>query len=143
MNLVERAMLTDRRVEGMDVNEETHNWSAATWSQARRPASDCRTCGSSLPQTVPMHRFTSLYLGGMTLFFFLCEVCTGVMLMLYYRPSAEEAFESIEFLVTRPSVRMVLRSITLSAEPDGVLRAHHMVSVYFLKAYRPPRELTW
>jgi len=32
-------------------------------------------------KTVPAHRFTVLYyLGGMTLFFFLVQVCTGVLL---------------------------------------------------------------
>ena len=39
-------------------------------------------------KTVPMHRYSVFYyLGGMTLFFFLVQVCTGVLLMLYYRPS--------------------------------------------------------
>jgi cytochrome b6 len=53
-------------------------------------------------KTVPMHRFSVFYyLGGMTLFFFLVQVITGVLLMLYYRPSAEEAFESVEFIMTR------------------------------------------
>ncbi|HEX7420518.1 MAG TPA: cytochrome B, partial [Thermoanaerobaculia bacterium] len=48
-------------------------------------------------KTVPMHHFSVFYyLGGMTLFFFLIQVSTGVLLMLYYRPSAGEAYESIE-----------------------------------------------
>ena len=36
----------------------------------------------------------------MTLFFFIVQVLTGILLMLYYRPSAEEAFESVEFIMT-------------------------------------------
>lgn len=96
-------------------------------------------------KTVPMHRYTVFYyLGGMTLFFFLIQVCTGVLLMLYYRPSAEEAFESIEFLVTAVPFGWLVRSIhAWSANLMVFFAALHLVSVYFLKSYRAPRELTW
>ena len=96
-------------------------------------------------KTVPMHRYTVFYyLGGMTLFFFLIQVCTGVLLMLYYRPSAEEAFESIEFLVTTVPFGWLVRSIhAWSANLMVFFAALHLVSVYFLKSYRAPRELTW
>ena len=96
-------------------------------------------------KTVPLHRYTVFYyLGGMTLFFFLVQVCTGVLLMLYYRPSAEEAFESIEFLVTTVPFGWLVRSIhAWSANLMVFFAVLHLVSVYFMKAYRPPRELTW
>lgn len=96
-------------------------------------------------KTVPMHRFSVFYyLGGMTLFFFLVQVCTGILLMLYYRPSADEAFESIEFLVTSVPFGWLMRSIhAWSANLMVFFAVLHLVSVYFLKAYRAPRELTW
>ena len=96
-------------------------------------------------KTVPLHRYTVFYyLGGMTLFFFLVQVCTGVLLMLYYRPSAEEAFESVEFLVTTVPFGWLVRSIhAWSANLMVFFAVLHLVSVYFMKAYRPPRELTW
>ena len=96
-------------------------------------------------KTVPMHRFSVFYyLGGMTLFFFLVQVCTGVLLMLYYRPSADEAFESIELLVTTVPFGWLVRSIhAWSANLMVFFAVLHMVSVYFLKSYRKPRELTW
>jgi len=96
-------------------------------------------------KTVPMHRYSVFYyLGGMTLFFFLVQVCTGVLLMLYYRPSAEEAFESIEFLVTTVPFGWLVRSIhAWSANLMVFFAILHLVSVYFLKSYRAPRELTW
>ena len=96
-------------------------------------------------KTVPMHRYSVFYyLGGMTLFFFLVQVCTGVLLMLYYRPSAAEAFESIELLVTTVPFGWLVRSIhAWSANLMVFFAALHMVSVYFLKSYRAPRELTW
>ncbi len=96
-------------------------------------------------KTVPRHRYTVFYyLGGMTLFFFLVQVCTGVLLMLYYHPSADEAFESIEFLVSTVPFGWLVRSIhAWSANLMVFFAFLHLVTVFFMKAYRPPRELTW
>jgi len=96
-------------------------------------------------KTVPVHRYSVLYyLGGMTLFFFLVQVCTGIMLMLYYRPSAEEAFESVEFIMTTVPFGWLIRSIhSWSANLMVFFAFLHLVSVFFLKSYRAPRELTW
>jgi cytochrome b6 len=96
-------------------------------------------------KVVPVHRYTVFYyLGGMTLFFFLVQVSTGILLMLYYRPSAEEAFESVEFIMTTVPFGWLVRSIhSWSANLMIFFAAAHLGSVYFLKAYRPPRELTW
>jgi cytochrome b6 len=96
-------------------------------------------------KVVPVHRYTVFYyLGGMTLFFFMVQVLTGILLMLYYRPSAEEAFESVEFIMTTVPFGWLVRSIhSWSANLMIFFAAAHLVSVYFLKAYRPPRELTW
>lgn len=106
------------------------------WSQIREFLSH---------KTVPMHRYSVFYyLGGMTLFFFLVQVVTGVLLMLYYRPSAEEAFESVEFLVTAVPFGWLVRSLhSWSANLMVFFAFLHLVSVFFLKAYRPPREITW
>jgi cytochrome b6 len=96
-------------------------------------------------KTVPRHRYMPFYyFGGMTLFFFGIQVATGILLMLYYRPSAEGAFESVEFLMTTVPFGWLIRSIhAWSANLMIFSAAVHLVSVYFLKAYRPPRELTW
>lgn len=96
-------------------------------------------------KTVPTHRYSVFYyLGGMTLFFFLVQVGSGILLMLYYRPSAEEAYESVEFLVTVVPFGWLTRSIhAWSANLMVFFAFLHLVSVYFMKSYRPPRELTW
>src|SRR5215208_660861 len=101
--------------------------------------------GVAAHKTVPVHRYMPLYyFGGMTLFFFLVQVFTGILLMLYYRPSAEEAFESIEFIMTTVPFGWMVRSIhSWSANLMVFFAFLHMASVYFMKAYRPPRELTW
>jgi cytochrome b6 len=96
-------------------------------------------------KVVPVHRYTVFYyLGGMTLFFFLVQVGTGILLMLYYRPSADEAFESVEFIMTTVPFGWLVRSIhSWSANLMVFFAMVHMATVYFMKAYRPPRELTW
>lgn len=96
-------------------------------------------------KTVPVHRLTSVYyLGGMTLFLFGVQVVTGILLMLYYRPSANEAFESVEFLMTTVPFGWLIRSLhSWSANLVVFFAAAHLVTVYFTKGYRAPRELTW
>jgi len=96
-------------------------------------------------KSVPVHRYgVFYYLGGMTLFFFVVQVVTGILLMLYYRPSAEQAFESVEFIMTTVPFGWLVRSLhSWSANLMVYFAVVHMLSVLFLKAYRPPRELTW
>jgi cytochrome b6 len=94
---------------------------------------------------VPLHRHTFwYYFGGMTLFLFMIQVCTGILLLLYYRPSAAEAFESIQFLMTEVEFGWLVRSIhSWSANLMIFTMFIHLFSAFFLKAYRAPRELTW
>ena len=94
---------------------------------------------------VPVHRHTVwYYLGGMTLFLFTVQVTTGILLLFYYRPSAEEAFESVQFLMAEVQFGWLIRSIhAWSANLMIFTLLLHMFSVLLLKAYRVPRELTW
>jgi len=94
---------------------------------------------------VPIHRHSVwYYLGGMTLFLFAIQVVTGILLLLYYRPSADEAYESVQFLMTEVQFGWLVRSIhAWSANLMIFTLCLHLFSVLLLKAYRPPREVTW
>jgi cytochrome b6 len=94
---------------------------------------------------IPVHRHSVwYYLGGMTLFLFGVQVVTGILLLFYYRPSAEEAFESVQFLMAEVEFGWLIRSVhSWSANLMILALFIHMFSVFFLKAYRRPRELTW
>jgi cytochrome b6 len=96
-------------------------------------------------KTVPIHRLSYWYfLGGITLFLFVTQVVTGILLLLYYRPSANEAFESVQYIMTRVQFGWLIRSIhSWSANLMIFTAFAHMFSVLFLRAYRKPRELTW
>lgn len=96
-------------------------------------------------KTVPVHYFSYwYYLGGITLFLFLVQVFTGILLLLYYRPTANEAFESVQYIMTQVRFGWLIRSIHSWAANLMVLTVFaHMFSVLFMAAYRRPRELTW
>ena len=96
-------------------------------------------------KTVPVHKhFIWYYFGGITLFLFLMQVVTGVLLLFYYKPSAAEAFESVKFIMTKVEFGWLIRSIHSWSANLMVLSAFvHLFSTFFLKAYRPPREFTW
>lgn len=94
---------------------------------------------------VPVHRHSIwYYFGGMTLFLFSVQVGTGILLLLYYRPSAEGAFESVQFIITEVQFGWLIRSVhSWSANLLIAALFIHMFSVYFMSAYRSPREITW
>ncbi len=94
---------------------------------------------------VPVHRYTvCYYFGGMTLFLFVIQVITGILLLLYYRPSPESAFESVQFIMTKVSFGWLIRSVHGWCANLMIFMAFiHMFSVLLMKAYRPPREFTW
>lgn len=94
---------------------------------------------------VPMHRHSVwYYLGGMLVFLFLLQAATGTMLLFYYRPSADGAYESVRFIMTDVQFGWLVRSIHSWGANLMVLVAFiHMFSVLLLRAYRAPREVTW
>ncbi|MFN7181292.1 MAG: cytochrome b [Planctomycetota bacterium] len=94
---------------------------------------------------VPIHKYTIwYYLGGMALFLFITQFVTGILLLFYYKPSAEEAFESVQHIMSEVSFGWLIRSIhSWSANLLIFVIFVHLFSVFFLKAYRKPRELTW
>jgi cytochrome b6 len=94
---------------------------------------------------VPIHtQEVWYYLGGLTLFLFAVQVFTGILLLLYYRPSATEAYESVQFIVTRVPFGWLIRNVhSWSANLLIAAAFAHLFSVFLLKSYRKPRELTW
>jgi cytochrome b6 len=94
---------------------------------------------------VPVHKFSLFYyLGGITLFLFIVQVITGILLLMYYKPGEDSAFESVRFIVTEVSFGWLIRNIHSWAANLMIFFAFaHMFSVFFTKAYEKPRELTW
>lgn len=94
---------------------------------------------------VPDHHYSVFhYLGSATAFLLVVQVVSGIMLALYYRPSAAEAHDSLAHLITNVPFGDLVRSVHAWAGDlmIGVLIAH-MFSMWILGAYHKPRELTW
>ena len=118
------------------------NW-LNTWVEERMDLSAVRHFIEK--KTVPMHRHSIwYYFGGMALFLFMVQVFTGILLLLYYRPTAEAAFESVQFLITKVEFGWLIRNVhSWAANLMIAVLFVHMFSAYMMKAYRKPRELTW
>jgi cytochrome b6 len=114
-----------------------------TWLDERVGLADLEKLARK--KQVPVHRHTVwYYFGGMTLFLFMVQVVTGILLLFYYRPSAEEAFESVQFVMAEVEFGWLVRSMhSWAANLMIFVLFVHLFSVLLLRAYRPPRELTW
>ena len=63
---------------------------------------------------------------------------------MYYQPGEATAYESIRYLTTKVPFGWLMRSVHCwSAHLMIISLVAHMFSTMMLKAYRPPRELTW
>lgn len=84
------------------------------------------------------------YFGGVALFLFIVQVISGILLLFYYKASADSAYESIRFIMSQVKFGWLIRSVHSWAGNLLILAVFiHMFSVFFLKAYRKPREMTW
>ena len=94
---------------------------------------------------VPVHKFSPFYfLGGICLYLLIVQVVTGVLLLLYYNPTEDHAYQSVKFIMTKVNFGWLVRSIHAWSSNllIGALFVH-IFSTFLMKAYRPPREFTW
>jgi cytochrome b6 len=80
----------------------------------------------------------------MALFLFIIQLLTGMLLSLYYKPSPDQAFESVRAIMTEVDFGWLIRSIHSWAANllIGILFLH-ILTTYMMRAYRRPREMTW
>lgn len=83
-------------------------------------------------------------LGGLSFFMFLGLTVTGVMLMFYYVPSVDRAYSDIAALETNVQFGMLIRNLHRWMAHGMVLTVLlHMMRVFYMGAYKPPREFNW
>jgi len=84
------------------------------------------------------------YLGGITLFFFIVQATTGILLSLYYQPTPESAYNSILYIMNQVNFGWLIRSVhAWSANLMIIFCILHMLRVIIQGAYKKPREVTW
>jgi quinol---cytochrome c reductase cytochrome b subunit, bacillus type len=83
-------------------------------------------------------------LGSATLFAFLSQAVTGVVLAMYYDPSPTRAYESTRFITEQVFLGEFVRGMhKWGATVMVVLIFLHMARTFFFGAYKYPRELNW
>src|SRR5690242_17545831 len=83
-------------------------------------------------KTVPLEGHTLwYYFGGVSLFLFGIQVVTGLLLLFYYKPGIDTAYESVQVIVTRVPFGWLVRSLhSWSANLMVFAVLVHMFSVY-------------
>jgi len=116
---------------------------AAAWIEERYQIADPLT--KILKK--PVHKYARHWwycLGGITALLFVIQCVTGIMLAFYYKPTASEAYLSIQYIETQVHFGAAIRMIHhWSANGMIVMCIAHMLRVFIMGAFKPPRELNW
>ncbi len=92
-----------------------------------------------IPQSIKTY-----YLGGITMFFFMVQVITGILLTIYYQPTPDTAYNSILFIMNEVNFGWLIRSThAWAANLMVIFCVLHLLRVFFQAAYKAPREMTW
>src|SRR5215208_1966828 len=82
-------------------------------------------------------------MGGLTFFLFLAEVVSGVLLMFYYRPVIEYAYQDIQDLRAHVTLGVLREIHRWGAHAMIISIWLHMMRVFLTGSYKPPREFNW
>ncbi|CAN5695224.1 cytochrome b N-terminal domain-containing protein [soil metagenome] len=83
-------------------------------------------------------------LGGLSFFMFLVLTLTGVLLMFYYVPSSDQAFQSMKEIEASVTFGQLMRNMhRWSAQGMVIAVFLHMGRVFYTGSYKPPREFNW
>ena len=83
-------------------------------------------------------------LGGLSVGLFIVLTLTGALLMLYYRPSVQQAYGDMKDLQFVVSSGQFLRNMhRWAAHAMVAIVFLHMLRVFYTGSYRPPKEFNW
>lgn len=86
--------------------------------------------------------FYTLGMVAFAAFFF--QVFTGILLLFFYIPDEKDAFQSVQFIMNQVPYGWLFRLMhVVGSNLMVAVVLLHMGSVFFLGAYKKPRELTW
>ena len=98
-----------------------------------------------LNATITERALSPMYcLGGLTFLFFVLLAVTGIMLTMYYTPTPDAAYSSVQEISTSVRYGWLIRGVHFYAANGMIITSVlHMLRVYFTGAYKKPRELNW
>jgi quinol-cytochrome oxidoreductase complex cytochrome b subunit len=83
-------------------------------------------------------------LGSATLFVAVLQIVTGILLTIYYVPTPDHAYDSVQFITTQVPAGWFIRGLHhYGASAMVILTVLHMIRVIIYGAYKFPREITW
>lgn len=83
-------------------------------------------------------------LGSASLFVAINQIITGILLTIYYVPTPDHAYDSVQYISTQIPAGWLIRGLHhWGASVMIVLVVLHMLRVIFYGAYKFPREVTW
>ncbi len=98
----------------------------------------------ALDYRLPPHAGWRHAFGGVTYLLFIVQVVSGVLMTFYYRPSAAEAYQSIQHMVTEIPFGWLVRDLHhWTANLLVVAMLLHMLRIFYDAAYKSPRETNW
>lgn len=99
---------------------------------------------AQLSKRLPPHTGWAHVFGSLALLLFISQFVTGILLLLYYRPTLKEAHESIQYITGEVSFGWLFRQIHAWGATLMILAVLlHMMRTYFMGSFKRPRELTW
>lgn len=97
-----------------------------------------------LNKRIPAHLNWTNCFGGITFVCFSLQALTGILLAFYYKPSMAEAYSSVLRIMEEVPFGAFVRGLhAWTANVMIFMATLHMLKVFFISAYRPPREFTW
>jgi len=83
-------------------------------------------------------------LGSASLFLFVMQGVTGILLTVYYVPTPDHAYDSIQYIMNDVTFGWLIRGIHHWGATLMVLVVFlHMLRTFYFAAYKYPREITW
>jgi quinol-cytochrome oxidoreductase complex cytochrome b subunit len=83
-------------------------------------------------------------LGSASLFLFVMQGVTGILLTVYYVPTPDHAYDSIQYIMNDVTFGWLIRGIHHWGATLMVLVVFlHMLRTFYFAAYKYPREVTW
>ncbi|UCD30198.1 MAG: cytochrome bc complex cytochrome b subunit [Planctomycetota bacterium] len=93
---------------------------------------------------LPPHTGWPHVFGSLSLILFLSQIITGILLLIYYRPTPEEAHKSIQYITADVHFGWLYRQVHAWGATLMILAVIlHMARTFFMGTYKKPRELTW
>ncbi|MBA3943661.1 MAG: cytochrome bc complex cytochrome b subunit [Herpetosiphonaceae bacterium] len=99
------------------------------------------------PRALPLEATAWYYtfgLGWMSAFFFVLEAITGMVLMVYYTPSPDQAYSDMLRIISDVPLGQLMRNMhRLGAHFMVAIVFLHMMRTFFTASYKAPRQFIW